>query len=554
MRYSPALLALITASLYADNLSPAQAKISEVTVYGDRAEVVRHLEGNLEAGSQTLVFENLPNSVDLKSVRVQGKGDFTLVDIRAETIQTTELTDSRLKDLEDKSAEVSRQLKDLAMSDARVVNRKASLEKVLTRLTTTTTTTTAPVEMDAAKWSSYLQFHNEALEKCDKEILANELKLVTLQNEANRIAREIEDLNVAKIKQRKIATIRLDVQKSGPIQLDFSYIVHGPSWNPVYDVRANTAQGNIELTYNAEIRQSTGEDWKGVALKLSTAQPSVGGREPKLSPWFINKQEPVVAMSMGKAARGKNVDSEGNAQMMNSFAADALEVQSAPMQVRGATVLTGATAETFVIERASDILSDNKVARVNVTKQIFPSVYRYSSVPKLSPHVYLKAKATNKSDYSLLRGQTSIFLDGAFVATAWMDFVPAGQEFWTYLGVDASVKVERKELARREETSGLFGKKTLRTVYDQVFKIKNSKASAIELVVWDQIPISDHEDIKVILEEPKYDKDSENLKMSDGKLIEWRFELKPGEKKEVPFRFVIERPEGTIIQATIQGQ
>jgi hypothetical protein len=59
---------------------------------------------------------------------------------------------------------------------------------------------------------------------------------------------------------------------------------------------------------------------------------------------------------------------------------------------------------------------------------------------------------------------------------------------------------------------------------------------------------SDHEDIKVILEEPKYEKDSDNLKMSDGKLLEWKFNLNASEKKEVPFRFAIERPEGTIIQ------
>jgi len=222
--------------------------------------------------------------------------------------------------------------------------------------------------------------------------------------------------------------------------------------------------------------------------------------------------------------------------------------QPAEMSVAGATVVTGATAETFIIDRVSDVLSDNKVAKVNITKQNFPTVYRYSSVPKLSPHVYLKAKAKNKSDFTLLPGQTSIFLDGAFVATASIDLVPAGQEFWTYLGVDASVKVERRELGRREETSGIFGKKTVRTVYDYVFKIKNSKPTAIELVVWDQIPFSDHEDIKVVLEEPKYEKDSENLKMSDGKLLEWRFNLKPDEKKDVPFRFAIERPEGTIIQ------
>jgi uncharacterized protein (TIGR02231 family) len=435
------------------------------------------------------------------------------------------------------------------MSDARINNRKAALEKILTRLTTTTATATAPAEMDTSKWSSYLQFHNDAMEKCDKEIFANAQTTLVVQKEINRVVREIENMNVKRVKYRNVAKVKIDVKKSGLIQLDLSYIVTGPSWRPSYDVRANTVQGNLELTYNAEVRQSTGEDWKGVALKLSTAQPGIGGREPHLSPWFINKQE-AEATFFGVAAPMAKSSSRGRQdQMVNAYVADAEQATTpAEMEVKGASVVTGATAETYIIDRVSDVLSDNKVAKVNIAKQNFPTVYRYSSVPKLSPHVYLKAKAKNKSDFTLLPGQTSVFLDGAFVANASLDLVPAGQEFWTYLGVDPSVKVERKELGRREETSGIFGKKTVRTVYDNVFKIKNSKLTAIELVVWDQIPISDHEDIKVVLEEPKYEKDSENLKMSDGKLLEWRFNLKPDEKKEAPFRFVIERPEGTIVQ------
>ena len=550
MRYSPALLALFFVRLCAQTLSTDTAKISEVTVYSDRAEVVKHLEGNLEAGEHVLSFENLPGSADLSTVRVQGKGDFALIDIRAEAIQTTDTADTRLKELEDKKEELAKQLKELNMSDARINNRKAALEKILTRLTTTTATATAPAEMDTTKWSSYLQFHSEALEKCDKEIFANAQTTLGVQKEINRIVREIENMNVQRVKYRNVAKVKIEVKKSGRIQLDLSYIVIGPSWRPSYDVRANTTQGNLELTYNAEIRQSTGEDWKGVALKLSTAQPGIGGREPHLSPWFINKQQPIVALGASAPMAMTKSSSRGRQdQMMNAYtAADESGKDLSEMSVAGATVVTGATAETFIIDRVSDVLSDNKVAKVNITQQNFPTVYRYSSVPKLSPHVYLKAKAKNKSDFTLLPGRTSVFLDGAFVANASLDLVPAGQEFWTYLGVDPSVKVERKELGRREETSGLFGKKTVRTVYDNVFKIKNSKSTAIELVVWDQIPISDHEDIKVVLEEPKYEKDSENLKMSDGKLLEWRFNLKADEKKDVPFRFAIERPEGTIIQ------
>ncbi|NBX35465.1 mucoidy inhibitor MuiA family protein [bacterium] len=205
------------------------------------------------------------------------------------------------------------------------------------------------------------------------------------------------------------------------------------------------------------------------------------------------------------------------------------------MEQGHAKVQAGGTAATFVIERPSDILTDNKPAQVTVMRSSFPAYFRHTCVPKLSPFVYLKTKATNKTEFTFLPGPTAVFLDGAFVAQANLDLVPSGQEFWTYLGVDQGVSVERKVLARREETSGVFGKKTLRTVFDQVFKLKNGKATDIELVLWDQVPASNHEDIKVVFEEPRYEKDTDDLKMNESKFLEWRLPLKAGAKQDQVF-------------------
>jgi hypothetical protein len=101
--------------------------------------------------------------------------------------------------------------------------------------------------MDATKWSSYLQFHVDALEKCDKEILLNNQTQQNLQKEVNRIVREIENLNAQRVKFKNVATVKIDVKKSGLIELDLRYIVHGPSWRPVYDVRADTNQNTLRI-------------------------------------------------------------------------------------------------------------------------------------------------------------------------------------------------------------------------------------------------------------------------------------------------------------------
>ena len=551
-------LLCFAATLGAAEVPTPDAKPREVTVYADRAEVVRIFQGDLTAGDQSLLFDNLPANVDFSSIRVEGTGAFTLIDIRPETVQVKEVANEAIRALQAKIQAQELVQKELALAEGRVAFRRSALDKVLGRLTSVGKESANP-EMDPLKWAAYLDFQAEQQVALDKEATDLAKRVKESRQLVDTYNREISALNGNQSRSRNLAHVNLEVKAAGPAEVRLSYVVHGPSWKPVYDLRADTKGKTLEITYHAELRQSTGEDWQGVSLKLSTAEPSVGGREPEMSPWFLSKAEPVALEELRKDSDGLNRRSlvvagriagekqnfvaanGGNGFQANEFGTKA-EAKLADATVSTAAVVAGGTAATYVIERTTDIKSDNKLAKVTVMRLLLPSTYRHSCVPKLSSYVYLKTHATNKSDFTLLPGRTSVFLDGAFVANASMDLVPAGQEFWTFLGVDQSVSVERKELARREESSGLFGKKTLRTVFDQVFKVKNGKATEIDLVIWDQLPMGDHEDIKVVLEEPKYEKDSESFKMNESKYVEWRHAVKAGEKLDVPYRFAIERP------------
>ena len=543
------LLAALTLSVAAADIPTTAAKVHTVTVFGDRAEVVRHLTATIEAGDHTLTFENLPGATDLSSVRVDGKGAFTLIDIRGERIQTKEVADERVLKLTKELEALRAQLTDLTLADNRITQRKAALEKVLGRLTSVGKES-ANAEMDPSKWAAYLQYHVDTLAKLDQEILANGVNRNSLTLDLDRVQRELNELNAQRFKFRNVARVRIEAKQAGPIELDLAYVVRGPSWNPLYDIRADTKAKTVQVNYHAEVRQSTGEDWKGVALKLSTAQPNLGGREPQMSPWFIHRFVPppvvvtggVVLESASKLDRADRGSSERN--RFSALSASAPAPASAAMDFSYARVNTGGTAATFSIPRAYDVPSDNKPAKVAIASESFPSEFRHTCVPKLSPHVYLKAKAINKSDFPFIAGPTAVFLDGAFVANANLDLVAPGQEFWTYLGADQSVKVDLKDLGKVEELSGIFGKKTARTVVSKVFKVTNGKATDVQLSIRDQVPSSNHEEIKVVYEEPKYEKDTDGFKVDQSKFVEWNLTLKPSIKQDVPFRFAIERPDG----------
>ncbi len=554
MKLSPLPLLLLAAALGAAEVKTDGAAITQVTVYADRAEVVRTFKGRLEAGEQTLVFDRLPGATRLDQLRVEGRGAFTLVDIRPETIQTKEVANAQVRALQDALKAQDLRQQALNQTEARLTFQKSALDKMLARLTTAGKESANP-EMDPLKWAAFLDFQDKQLAEVDRQLLALQTDREAVRAEVDRLNRELGALRGNERRSRLLAKVNLDVRQAGEVEVNLSYLVRGPSWSPSYDMRADTKAKTLEVTYRAEVRQATGEDWQGVSLRLSTAQPGLAGREPKMDPWFLTKAEAVAfagTVSGGLVVNGRadnriqmfnEVKLMGNSMTISGVASSDPLKRMEAMDERRASVQAGGTAATFVIDRKSDILADNKPAQVTVMRESFPAYFRHTCVPKLSPFVYLKTKAINKTGFTFLPGPTAVFLDGAFVAQANLDLVPSGQDFWTYLGVDQGVSVERKVLARREETTGVFGKKTLRTVFDQVFKLKNGKATDIELVLWDQVPASNHEDIKVVFEEPRYEKDTDDLKLNESKFLEWRLPLKAGAKQDLPFRFAVERPE-----------
>jgi len=94
MKFLPFLC--LAAALGAAEIKTPDAKPREVTVYADRAEVVRVFKGELAAGDQSLLFDDLPANVDFSSIRVEGTGAFTLIDIRPETVQAKEIANESL--------------------------------------------------------------------------------------------------------------------------------------------------------------------------------------------------------------------------------------------------------------------------------------------------------------------------------------------------------------------------------------------------------------------------------------------------------------------------
>jgi len=531
------------------------SKVTAVTVYTDRAQVTRSATINLSKGEHTCLFDELPEATEANSIQVNGSGNALLRDVQFKQEFFTEIKDAEVKALYQQQQSISDAQRVIQDKMDQVENEKAFISNITAKLTAENEATTTS-QLDPEKWVKMVEFYRNKMSSLDEETREAERETRELDKQEQKVNNEIY-LKGNAGKERKQVEILIEVQEEGEFSLDLSYIVYGPGWRPYYDLRVNSESKVMSITYNANICQNTGEDWQDVCLKLSTAQANISGQQPQLSPWHVSEQilEPSGSLTSG-LRRDKSGDVSRKSQIMNQMVvkkeaseADESEFGNSTVEIKKpvTTVETKATSVVFNISGRSNIDSDNIDHKATILIENFPASFRYSCVPKLTSYAYLKAQVVNNSDYPFLAGPTNIFLDNNFVANGEMDLIATTEKFWTFLGVDEAMKVEHKFLKRKVKQAGMFNKSNVYT-YEYLIEITNNKKSQEEIVIWDQLPISNHEKITVKLLMPEYNEDSQIIKMNEYKYIEWFFKPSAGEKIKVPLKFSIEYPSGMAIE------
>jgi len=473
------------------------SKIIDITVYADRAMIVREANTSLSKGEHKLLFDDLPESIEQNSIQVTGKGSAILSDIKFKREHFEETPHENIKAINDKIIEIQDSLRIIGDKSRQSDNERILIQNIANKLTATPEKTDRS-ELDPDRWIKLVAYYRDRQDSLDKEIQENEKSIRILNKQLSKLQKEKNDMGSHQSKIKNQVEVSVEMKKDDDLSLSLSYIVYGPSWHPVYDLRVSTENKKMNLCYNAMIVQNTTEDWDDVKISLSTAQPQISGQQPELSPWHINFYRPVYASDSKKLSRRRGKADEApqalSKQMFQSeMAGSALdeelpdEAPAPAMEMPEAAVETRATSVVFVVSGRNTVKSDNLKHKVTVMLHEFPAHFRYSTVPKLNPYAYLKAKVKNTTEFPFLPGETNVFLDNNFVANSHLDIVSPSEEFWTFLGVDEGMKVEHKFIKKYHKTEGMLSKKNV-IIYEYLIKITNNKKTSEELVVWDRSP------------------------------------------------------------------
>lgn len=551
MKFSPTLLGAVTAALLASPPTtalaaplPAQSAITAVTVYADRAIVTRAAALNLAAtGVVEVTFEKLPANLLDQSLQVSGRGaaQVTILDVTARAAYVDFTPNERVKAIEDELRALGKQRRVLDDRGAVLKLQESSLGKLEAATTTPPNKDTAP-RLTIEESTKFLTFLEEQRGKFLAERQSLDTQLEDLAAKVEAAQRKLNELRGAGGRATKTVTVRLDAATIGQFDLALSYTVPGASWTPSYDARVNSNEKSIALAYYGLVRQNTGEDWKNVALTLSTARPSMGGAAPEVRPWTVDVFDPrVVPVAMPVASREMRTRTAAapaaTGGMLMQAMADAPAELAKDASFAAARIDQAATSASFKISAPSTVPSDNSPQKIPVTTAALAANPEYLTSPKLQPAAFLTAKVVNTSEFPLLAGPLNAFLDGTFVATSALRTVMPEEKFDLALGADEGISVKHKRVKRFAEDTGLTNSGK-RVTYEYLLTIQNNKQIAARVIVTDQIPVSRHEKIVVKQLAPEV----KEMKPTAEGALKWTLDLKPAEKRELTVKFSIDYP------------
>lgn len=524
--------------------APVNSTISAVTVYTDRAVVTRTATAELGGGLTELVFADLPESLNEQSLQVSGKGTAaaTILDVSAKQTYVDFTPNARVKELEDQLKALGKQMRGLD-------DRNGVLEAQTGILTRMEAALFAPPAKDVPRpdlnqFTASLTYLTEQKSKITAERATLDEQREELQNKINTVQAQLNELRGAGGRSYKTVTVRVNASQPGSLEVALSYAVPGASWAPSYDARVLSAEHAVSLGYFGIVRQSTGEDWKDVALTLSTARPSLGGAAPTLGAWnldvYVPRPMPVAyndKLMQERAAKSARMNAPAAAgdMSMQAFTSNAPAPEEKDAGTATATLEAGATSASFKIATVSSVPSDNSPQKVPITTAKLAANPEYLTTPKRLASAFLTAKVVNSSEFPLLAGTMNVFLDGTFVATSRLRTVMSGEKFDLALGADEGISVKHKRVQKFSEETGLTNSGR-RITYEYLITIQNNKKTAERVIVVDQVPLSRNEKIVVKQLAP----DAKEVKPTDEGALKWTLDLKPGEKRELTVKFAIE--------------
>ncbi len=542
------LLAILPSflSLAVNEKEIIKSSISEVTVYTNGAQIYRKANFSVKPGITELIIEGVSPNIDPKSLQVKAFGNVVLIDSKYQ-VYYPEPEKIKLEGLPLKIR------KDINLLQDSIGNIQFDIKEIQDEIDVLNASKTILSNNGAirgqGKVNDSIQLLKQALDYYQLKMNEINKKLQVLNRRIkskNSILQEMnqrmtdlqnyQSSNAPKVPVGPIHRIVVTLQSKEVIagRLAISYLASGASWIPTYDIRSEITSGKVNLAYKANIQQNTGEAWNDVQLTLSTNDPYQNKIKPDLHPWYVDYYN---FEAVNGRLNSYGVTAAPSVRYEKKAAADSevfeMEGETA---ANFTTVINRVLSAEYKIDLPYTIESNDESHLVLVRNVDLTANYRYYTVPKIDPGVFLVAEVLKLEDLQLVPASANIFFDGTYIGETYLDPTTMNDTLKLSLGKDPNI-IAKRILLKKDYKEKVIGDDIERT-YAYEISVKNLKANTVELVIEDQIPVTTNGEIVI----EAINTGKANYDKTTGKLT-WTVDLKTKTTDKFTYSFKIKYPK-----------
>ena len=483
-----------------------QAAITEVLLFPTGAVI--SAESTLDVSHQQATFQ-LPQTAAPDSLQITpaGQGRIINYQVNSVVIPATGLSELE-KQLTNKK--VTRQ----QLSDKQTINntgleywnnqksQQLKTSQDIETLGTMIIAATTPMVLEASRLAAELA-------KIDAEIQELERQLAQRKGHTERLWQ---------------VTVQVTTETPQRLPIRYQYRIGSARWQSHYTIAARPGADQIDWLWQAQLQQSSGEDWKNIELKIATSEPNTTLTPPAVSPWVIRERQ------LNPLVRAQSLNKRSDVAAM----ADSAELMAPAAET--ASAFSRAEGELFdIYTLGKQTVIAGQTTTLTIAEGQWQTEFSYLFRPHYSTQVFLSADISADEQVNLPNGPAALMVDGVLVGKRNFSF--HGKEQTLFFGADPAIasKVSKKDLADR---NGLFNKK--RTLaWDMSVAVTNNKSYSVDLRIEDAYPrVSDKRIELAVLESG----DGQEGDQQDG-IISWNRQIDPGQTSRLDYGYDISYPE-----------
>ena len=524
--------ALASCQVLANNSAPLvhPLKLNQATIFLRGAELTNSASIDLPQGQSTVILTNVARSLNKKSLSISLDNDDVLIrSIDIKTAPIEPVYSPEVVDLKKQIAAIEQQISEL---NIQIKIGEEQLE-LLRDQRFFGENSTLSLEQSASK----LEFIRKQMSVILNENLTHQHS-ITEKTEARALLQaKLDAILPSDLGEQTQIILDVDTPKSLTSKIQIAYLTPDAGWSPSYDIRAKGINAPLTITYKADIIQNTGIRWDQVTLMLSSVNPTTNITPPSLSPWFLSIYNDQI-----------NEISQNRIMMEMSAPAAAPAAEQSDFQAKRSTGIANFVSTNnngvnlnYSIALPYSLDSSPQPKSITIKQAQVDAKYRYTSTPKLAPDVYLQAQISHWDNLNLLNGPANIYFDNSYVGSYSVNSAQLTDTLDIPFGIDKNIQITRTRNETLRKKPSFIGS-IIKQKESYLIKVKNTRKDEVNLVIYDQVPVSQDSDVKVAELEYK----NAQFEPTAG-TIEWNLTLKPQQDVELPLSYTLEYPKDKLI-------